>query len=83
MDTGSVERALSVEPSIDYELRWNGEVLEVAPVEGLEPDREYVIRIGGEAADVAGVALDEPITVRFRTVAAGLDPVAVAPADRC
>lgn len=81
MDTGSVERALSVEPSIDYELRWSGEVLEVAPVEGLEPDREYVIRITGEAADVAGVALDEPITVRFRTVAAGLEPMAVAPAD--
>ncbi len=81
MDTGSVERALSVEPAIEYELRWSGEVLQIAPVGGLEPDTGYLIRIGGEAADVAGVALAGPMTVGFRTVAAGLEPLAVVPAD--
>jgi Big-like domain-containing protein/WD40 repeat protein len=47
----------------------------------LEPGRAYVIRIGGGAADVAGVPLGEPVTIAFRTVAAGLAPVAVLPAD--
>ena len=81
MDTGSVEAALTVEPSFAYELRWSGPVLELVPSEALEPGAEYVVRIGGEAADIAGVVLDEPVAVRFRTVLAGLDPVALVPAD--
>lgn len=81
MDTGSVGAALTVEPSLEYELRWSGPVLEVVPTEALEPGRDYVVRIGGEAADIAGVELDEPVSVRFRTVPAGLELVALVPAD--
>ncbi len=81
MDTASVEDALDVEPSVEYTLRWSGEVLEVEPLAALEPGREYVVRVGGEAADVAGVAIGEPTAVRFRTVAAGLDPIGLVPAD--
>ena len=81
MDTGSVEEALSVEPSVEYALRWSGEVLEVEPLAALEPGREYVVRISGEAADVAGVAIGAPTAMRFRTVAAGLDPIGLTPAD--
>ena len=81
MDTGSVEGALTVEPSLDLELRWSGEVLEATPDGGFEPGREYVVRIGGDAADVAGVPIGETTVVTFRTVAAGLEPIAVVPTD--
>lgn len=81
MDTGSVERELSIEPDIRHELLWSGEVLEIVPADALAPGRTYVIRIGADAADVAGVALGEPVTIEFQTVAAGLEPVAVLPAD--
>ncbi|HEX9609696.1 MAG TPA: Ig-like domain-containing protein [Candidatus Limnocylindria bacterium] len=81
MDTESVERELSIEPEIPHELRWSGEVLEIVPADALAPGRAYVIRIGGAAADVAGVALGEPVTISFRTVAAGLEPVGVFPAE--
>ena len=77
MDTGSVERELSIEPDITHELRWSGEVLEILPSDALAPGRAYTIRIGAEAADVAGVPLGEPVTIAFRTVAAGLAPVAL------
>jgi Bacterial Ig-like domain/WD40-like Beta Propeller Repeat len=81
MDTGSVERALEVEPAVEYALRWSGEVLEIDPAGSLEPGRDYRVEIGGEAADVAGVAVGEPSVVRFRTVAAGLEPIAFLPSD--
>jgi Bacterial Ig-like domain/WD40-like Beta Propeller Repeat len=81
MDTGSVERELSIEPAIRHELQWSGEVLEIVPADVLEPGRTYVIRIGADAADVAGVALGQSASITFQTVAAGLEPVAVLPAD--
>ena len=81
MDTGSVERELTIEPAIAHELRWSGELLEIVPTEPLEPGREYVLHIGEAAADVAGVALEERVTITFRTVAAGIAPVSVLPAD--
>jgi len=81
MDTGSVERELRIQPAIAHELRWSGELLEIVPSGSLAPGREYVIDIGEGAADVAGVALGERVTIAFRTVAAGIAPVAVLPAD--
>ena len=81
MDTGSVERELTIEPAIDHELRWGGELLEIIPSASLDPGREYSIHIGEAAADVAGVALAERVSIAFRTVAAGIAPVAVLPAD--
>lgn len=81
MDTGSVERELTIDPEIAHELRWSGELLEIVPTAPLAPGREYVIHIGEPAADVAGVALGERVSIAFRTVAAGIAPVAVLPAD--
>ncbi len=81
MDTGSVERELTIEPAVSHELRWSGELLEIIATAALDPGREYVIHIGEGAADVAGVPLGRPVTITFRTVAAGLSPLAVLPAD--
>ena len=81
MDTGSVADALSIEPAVPHELRWSGEVLEVATYGPLDADQKYSVRIGGEAADVAGVQIGEAVVVSFRTVVPGLEPVSVLPAD--
>jgi hypothetical protein len=81
MDTPSVEAALRLTPDIDHELRWSGELLEIVPAEPLRPDTRYRVRIAADAADVAGVALDEPFEVSFRTIAVGLEPSLVIPAD--
>ncbi|MEP7082625.1 MAG: Ig-like domain-containing protein, partial [Chloroflexota bacterium] len=81
MDTGSVERELTIAPAVPHELRWSGELLEIVPTASLDPGREYVIHISDEATDVAGVALGDPVSITFRTVAAGVAPVAFLPAD--
>ena len=81
MDTGSVEGALSVEPAFAHDVRWSGAVLEIVPEEALEPGREYVVRIDEGAADIAGVPLADAMALAFRTVAAGLEPMAIVPAD--
>ncbi|MGZ8481879.1 MAG: Ig-like domain-containing protein [Candidatus Limnocylindria bacterium] len=81
MDTGSVERELTIEPALPHELRWSGELLEIVPTAALDAGREYVIHIGAGAADVAGVALEGRVSISFHTVAAGLSPLGVLPAD--
>ena len=81
MDTPSVEAALSLRPVIDHELRWSGAVLEIVPAEPLRPDTRYRVQISADAADVAGVALEAPFEVSFRTIAVGLEPSLVIPAD--
>jgi Bacterial Ig-like domain/WD40-like Beta Propeller Repeat len=81
MDTASVEVGLRFEPAFAYELRWSGELLEIIPSQALRPDREYELLVDGGAADVAGVALGEPVTVRFRTIAPGVAIETLIPAD--
>lgn len=81
MDTASVEAALRLRPIFPHAVRWAGQVLEIMPTEPLRPDTPYRVEIGVEAFDVSGVALDEPIRVAFRTVAPGLDPAVLVPAD--
>jgi hypothetical protein len=81
MDTASVEEALRIEPAFSSELRWSGEVLEIAPDEPLAADVEYTVAVGADAADVAGVALEEETRITFRTVAPGLAVESMVPAD--
>ena len=81
MDTASVEAALRLRPSFAHELRWSGELLEIVPTQPLRPGSEYEISIQDDAADVAGVALGEPIGLRFTTVAPGLAVQTLVPAD--
>ena len=81
MDTASVEAALRLRPSFAHELRWSGELLEIVPTQPLRPGAEYEVSIKDDAADVAGVALGEPIALRFTTVAPGLAVETLMPAD--
>lgn len=81
MDTASVEAALRLRPAFPHELRWSGRVLEIVPSRPLEADRDYAVDIGGGAIDVAGLPLDDPFALEFRTVAAGLEPALIVPAD--
>jgi hypothetical protein len=80
MDTASVEGQLELRPPFPHELRWSGEVLEIVPIEPLRPAREYSLTLGGSATDVAGVAVGEPLTITFRTVAPGMEISMVVPA---
>jgi WD40 repeat protein len=81
MDTSSVESALRLRPSFPHELRWSGELLEIVPTQPLRPGSRYEISIQDHAADVAGVALSEPISLEFTTVAPGLAVETLVPAD--
>lgn len=81
MDTASVEAALRITPSFAHDLRWNRELLEIVPTEPLLAGRQYRITVQEEAADIAGVALDEPISLSFETVATGLEAELLVPAD--
>jgi hypothetical protein len=81
MDTASVEAALMLRPAFAHELRWDGEVLEIIPVEPFEADQDYRLAIGDEAKDVAGVGLAAPLSLSFRTIAPGLETTLLIPAD--
>jgi hypothetical protein len=80
MDTASVEAALVLRPAFAHELRWDGEVLEIIPVEPLEADQDYRVAIGDRAKDVAGVGLGEPLTLSFHTIVPGLETTMLVPA---
>ncbi len=80
MDTGSVERALEVEPFMAYDLRWDGELLTVLPTRPLRPDTEYMVRFEEGATDLAGIALESGAEIRFRTQT-GLRASALVPAE--
>ena len=81
MDTASVEQALELSPSIDHELRWSGERLEIVPDAALDPATEYIVTLTTDATDAAGVALADAVRIGFRTVAPGLAVEGLVPAD--
>ena len=81
MDTASVEAALVLRPAFAHELRWDGEVLEIVPVDPLVADQDYRVVIGDDAQDVAGVGLADPLTLSFRTIRPGLHTTLLVPAD--
>ncbi|HET8587868.1 MAG TPA: Ig-like domain-containing protein [Candidatus Limnocylindria bacterium] len=81
MDTASVTDHLSVTPRFDFRLRWSGEQLSIVPSRPLEGARGYVVRIDAAAEDVGGATLSSPYILRFVTVATGLEPGTLVPAD--
>jgi hypothetical protein len=81
MDTASVTDRLSVSPRFDYRLRWSGEQLSIIPSRPLQGGQSYVVRIDATAEDVGGATLSSPFILRFSTVAAGLEPRTLVPAD--
>ncbi|MCV0403022.1 MAG: Ig-like domain-containing protein [Chloroflexi bacterium] len=81
MDTASVEAALELRPFFPHTLRWSGQVLEIQPTEPLRADAGYRVMVRADAFDASGVSLDAPIRIAFTTLAPGLDPVTLVPAD--
>lgn len=81
MDTASVDEALAIDPSFDFERRWNGRRLELVPAQALRAGQAYRITLEATAADVSGVEIGEPVTIEFRTVASGLTALGVMPSD--
>ena len=81
MDTASVEAALRLRPAFPHEVRWSGQLLEIVPTEPLRPETDYRVEIGDDAFDVSGVALGEPVSLTFRTLAPGLDLSLLVPSD--
>ena len=81
MDTASVEAALRLRPSFAHDVRWSGQLLEILPTEPLRPETDYRVEIGDDAFDVSGVALGPPVSLRFRTLAPGLDLSLLVPTD--
>jgi len=82
MDTASVERALSVDPAVEVQLRWARERLTIVPNLPLDPNRRYTLTIGVAALDQAGTPLDAPFTLTFSTVPSSLRADTLVPADR-
>lgn len=81
MDTASVEAALRLRPAFAHEVRWSGQLLELVPTEPLRPESDYRVEIGDDAFDVSGVALGEPVSLSFRTLAPGLDLSLLVPSN--
>ena len=81
MDTGSVETALSVEPSATYRVSWSGPSLTLAFDRPLAFGTTYTVTVSSAAADTDGSRLAAPYDGGFTTVAAGLGVDAVVPAD--
>jgi len=81
MDTTSVDEALRVTPRIEHELVWSGEQLEIVATAALRPGVRYEVQISTDATDLAGVALEREFSLSFTTIAGGLEPEAMVPAD--
>lgn len=81
MDTASVEKAISIEPSVPVAPAWRGSVVSLTLGPDLLPGTRYTLTIGGEAADTGGSRLGAPFRMTFVTVGAGLAIVTAIPAD--
>ena len=57
MDSQSIARALVVEPPVQLDLRWEGYVLYIEPLESLAADTQYNFTLGAEATGADGVPL--------------------------
>jgi hypothetical protein len=79
MDTGKVEAALHLSPSVDHQTSWAGAVLTLTFGSRLQFGTQYTLSIDGTAVDTGGSRLS-PFTASFTTVAAGLKAVATVPA---
>lgn len=66
MDPASVADALTVEPDVSFNLRWEAEKLYVDLLEPLAPGGVYTFRLARTAADVHGAPLAEDYRWAYR-----------------
>ncbi len=74
MDTGSVERALTVSPSRPGITTWVGYTLRYDPSGGWAPSTRYTVTVAGAAKDSEGDALGQDVSWQFSTVASQPPP---------
>jgi hypothetical protein len=67
MNEGTVESAITIEPRIDVDYRWDptGQILALAPKPHWEARTTYTVDISGSAADQEGIGLATPIHTSF------------------
>jgi hypothetical protein len=79
MDTQKVVKGLTVDPAIQYQVSWNGQVLTIKPEKPLAYGTTYTVKIGDPAVDTDGTPLAGFVTT-FRTVGIGLLVTSLVPA---
>lgn len=68
MDTASVEAALSSDPSIPIEMKWeNDSVLVIRPYQQLQPESSLRLSLASSAKAQNGISLPEALTLQFET----------------
>jgi hypothetical protein len=80
MDTGAVEAALKVSPTVGYQTNWTGAILTLTFVPNLQFGTQYTVTVGEAAVDTGGTHLGAAFSSSFTTLAAGLTAVATIPA---
>ena len=69
MERASVESALQSEPSMEGNLKWADDTtLVINPKSALAPESDLTINLGEGAKSVGGLALVEPVSLKFSTV---------------
>jgi Tol biopolymer transport system component len=76
-----VERALSLAPAAQVQLRWARERLTILPRVPLDPNQRYTLTIGVAALDQTGTPLEARFTLTFQTVVSSLRADTLVPAD--
>lgn len=70
MDTASVEAALSSDPSIPIEMKWeNDSVLVIRPYQQLQPESSLRLALASSAKAQNGLSLPKAITLQYETAA--------------
>jgi len=73
----SVESALTISPSIQHKLSWNGNVITIIPGNTLDHNTTYTISIGTGARDLHGNQIVEAYSLSFTTLADTIPPTIV------
>jgi uncharacterized protein YkwD len=69
MNEGSVEGALTIDPKVDVELRWDatGQMVSLVPNPHWEPLTNYQISVSSAATDQEGLGLSTPVQTSFQS----------------
>jgi hypothetical protein len=69
MNEGSVEAAITIDPKIDVDYRWDalGRTLAIAPSPHWSPETRFSVDISTDATDQQGLTLTSPIHASFRS----------------
>jgi len=58
MDTGSVESAFSISPTVNVQFNWTGNSVTITPTQSLTSAQNYSINVAATAIDISGNPLD-------------------------